>query len=364
MKLAFIVDGYDPNTAMGKYLLSFCQELGSVYHVDTIIIAAYVRPYSLRNLPPNLEIVFSTIVDGPVSDVGWRIFLDYYLGWIGRKLSRLMRKTNADCFIHASSCGWSAINQKNSTPMGYFCNGLVYASFFSEPWYRDLSVSPLIKLPLKLSTPLISSKMYKMGQKFDFFLSNSNFTKEHLFSHLGFHSQKVYLPVDVSFYSPGLTSNFGNYFLVVGNSSEIEFDTVEELARSNPVVHVGRKSIPYCDNRGYVTNEELVSLYQGARATIYPHYQEPFGMVPIESMACGTPVLTYSYQGPGETVLDEVTGWTVDTRNQLMQKGQEIFRQGVTGEMRQHCREHVLNNFSPNVCTHQLLDNLVMFSHL
>ena len=43
---------------------------------------------------------------------------------------------------------------------------------------------------------------------------------------------------------------------------------------------------------GEVTHEEKVALLQGARATIFPvSWEEPFGLVMVESMACGTPVV-------------------------------------------------------------------------
>ena len=40
----------------------------------------------------------------------------------------------------------------------------------------------------------------------------------------------------------------------------------------------------------YVSNEDLVRLYNGARGFIYPSYFEGFGLPPLEAMACGTPV--------------------------------------------------------------------------
>ena len=43
---------------------------------------------------------------------------------------------------------------------------------------------------------------------------------------------------------------------------------------------------------GEVTHGEKVELLQHARATVFPiSWQEPFGLVMIESMACGTPVI-------------------------------------------------------------------------
>lgn len=42
----------------------------------------------------------------------------------------------------------------------------------------------------------------------------------------------------------------------------------------------------------YVSDEELVSLYNGANCTLFPSLEEGFGFPILESLACGTPVLT------------------------------------------------------------------------
>lgn len=86
---------------------------------------------------------------------------------------------------------------------------------------------------------------------------------------------------------------------------EVEFhiagDGPEEdrLARLASDLGVNRETVFH----GYCTDEELVPLYQSADAFVFPSFKEGFGMVMIEAMACGTPVIA-----PDEPPFDEVVG--------------------------------------------------------
>ena len=57
-------------------------------------------------------------------------------------------------------------------------------------------------------------------------------------------------------------------------------DYFESHARHNGVMHLG-----------YLPEEHLCALYNGARALVYPSFYEGFGLPPLEMMACGGPVL-------------------------------------------------------------------------
>jgi len=59
---------------------------------------------------------------------------------------------------------------------------------------------------------------------------------------------------------------------------------------------------------GQVSDEELAKLYAGAKATIVASEDEDFGIVPVESMACGTPVIAVKAGGFLETVIEGKTG--------------------------------------------------------
>ena len=59
---------------------------------------------------------------------------------------------------------------------------------------------------------------------------------------------------------------------------------------------------------GEVNQEEKAKLYQNANAFIFSADQEDFGIVPVESMAYGCPVIAYRSGGVTETVVDDKTG--------------------------------------------------------
>lgn len=62
---------------------------------------------------------------------------------------------------------------------------------------------------------------------------------------------------------------------------------------------------------GGVSDDQLVELYNQARVTLYAPVREPFGLVPLEAMACATPVVAVQEGGIPETVLSGQTGLLV-----------------------------------------------------
>src|SRR5919206_3755974 len=74
---------------------------------------------------------------------------------------------------------------------------------------------------------------------------------------------------------------------------------------------------PHLDTRieylGEVTHGQKVELLQDARATLFPiEWEEPFGLVMIESMACGTPVIATRFGAVPEVIDHGRSGIIVD----------------------------------------------------
>jgi glycosyltransferase involved in cell wall biosynthesis len=73
------------------------------------------------------------------------------------------------------------------------------------------------------------------------------------------------------------------------------------------------------DLRGECDQQEKAELLAGAAGLLFPvQWEEPFGLVMPEAMACGTPVVAWRNGAVPEVVEDGVTGWVVDSMDDFV----------------------------------------------
>lgn len=96
--------------------------------------------------------------------------------------------------------------------------------------------------------------------------------------------------------------------VIVGDRGGIAPDLEARAARLG-VDLVSRQSVPF---------DELVGLMQRATVTVCAQIREPFGLVPLESMACGRPVVAVDEGGLRESVRHGQTGFLVPRDPQEM----------------------------------------------
>lgn len=116
---------------------------------------------------------------------------------------------------------------------------------------------------------------------------------------------------------------------------------------------------PFIGEPGMVDGANKILLYKKAKALLFPiEWEEPFGMVMIEAMACGVPVIAYNRGSVAEIVKDGVSGFVIDQddTNRPGKGGWKIKKQGVAGLVeaverlgeidRGACRTYIENHFT------------------
>ena len=108
-----------------------------------------------------------------------------------------------------------------------------------------------------------------------------------------------------------------------------------------------KKIRPFIDGKqiqhiGTVAHEDIFDYMANAKALLVPiRWQEPFGLVMIEAMATGTPVIAFNKGSAPEVVEHEKTGFVVDTSEEIIQRVKDLKYID-----RKKCRERVERFFS------------------
>ncbi len=168
------------------------------------------------------------------------------------------------------------------------------------------------------------------------------------------------LPRDLYTFQPQV----GDYFAFLGRiSPEKRVDRAIEIAKqvgvplkiAAKVDRVDREYFetaimplldhPLIEYVGEIGDKEKNEFLGNARALLFPiDWPEPFGLVMIESMACGTPVVAFRCGSVPEVMDDGVTGFVVDDMDAAVEAAGQI-----TSVSREGCRAMFERRFSSDI---------------
>ena len=161
------------------------------------------------------------------------------------------------------------------------------------------------------------------------FAANSDTVKQRILSYYGRRSTTIYPPVDTQYFD---AINLAKRDYLVAASRWIPYKRIDLAVAAAahvkmPLVVAGsgpeEKRLRQLATRihpGKVqfvvspSGSELRDIIAGARALVFPA-EEDFGIVPVEAMAAGTPVVGFARGGVSETVLDGTTGVLADVQS-------------------------------------------------
>ena len=176
-------------------------------------------------------------------------------------------------------------------------------------------------------------------------LANSNYSKEFIEKSYGKKAEVCYLGVDTNLFRP-LNLDKSIDVLFIGNIDKGYnlLNNSLELFKTKPNVHtIFRKNGQF-----NISEKELVRIYNKSKLLVALNQNEPFGLIPLETMACGTPVVAVGEGGYKETVIDKRTGFLISRDvSELYEKINKIISDDkLRNDMAKAARAHVLNNWT------------------
>lgn len=164
----------------------------------------------------------------------------------------------------------------------------------------------------------------KTAQRPDFLIANSKYIAEKLKRIYNRESTVIYPPVDVDKFE--CVENKDDYYFVASRLVPYKrIDLIVEafaqmpdkrlvIAGTGPELNKLKSNfLVNVEFIGYQDENSLKELMQKAKAFVFTA-EEDFGIVVVEAMACGTPVIALNKGGTAETVIDGKTGILFDNQ--------------------------------------------------
>ena len=184
-------------------------------------------------------------------------------------------------------------------------------------YIKELSHGKLVKKMISLLLPRLRIWDRVAALRVDKFIANSKTVQKRITKYYGRESDVIYPPVEVSKFQ--IFPRQDNYFLAGGRLVPYKrFDLIVQAFNklSIPLKIFGEgpeyqklkeMAKPNVEFLGKVSDEEKEKLYKKCLAFIHPQ-EEDFGLMVIEAMASGRPVIAYAKGGALETVVEGKTG--------------------------------------------------------
>ena len=212
-------------------------------------------------------------------------------------------------------------------PTLYFCHEPL--AKILEPHYRsneqDGILGPLKKIFLRWAISIDKYNALKATQ----ICTSSLYCIENIYRHYGIYASLNYLGVDSQKFFPMFLERSPEVLFVgalnAAKGQDFVIESVGTMKIKPEIIFIYNFSYGNLEfkkqlfNRAkqlgvtvtfsnMVNDNELVSAYNKVTLTVFPSRLEPLGLVPLESMACGTPVIGIAEAGIRETIQDGENG--------------------------------------------------------
>lgn len=225
----------------------------------------------------------------------------------------------------------------------YFCQEPLRIVY--DPYWSNLSS---IKFPKNIYEYCIRQIRkyvdYKNFVSSKIVLANSNYSKDLIEKSYHRKAEVCYLGVDIDFFKP-LNLDKTIDILFIGNIKEYDFlmDSIKFFKTKPRLFTIFRE-----DKKNIISDYELVKIYNKSKVLVSLNRNEPFGLIPLEAMASGAPVIAIKEGGYKESIIDSKTGFLVsrDPMELYEKINKLITNDGLRNDMAKASRKNVLNNWT------------------
>lgn len=201
------------------------------------------------------------------------------------------------------------------------------------------------------------------AQRVSVFVANSRYVRSRIRQYYNRGADVIFPPVAVDDFK--IVSDKESYFLLVGElvsykRADLAIKAFVANGRHLKVVGGGEQfkelqclASPNVEMLGKVGFDELKQLYARAQALIFPGVED-FGMVPVEAMASGTPVIAYAKGGALDTVQDGVSGLlfreqSIESLNGAVERFESGVHEFKPERLREYARQFDKRRFTEKI---------------
>ncbi len=172
---------------------------------------------------------------------------------------------------------------------------------------------------LAVLTPYLRRFDVRTTAQVQWLIADSETVRQRIRRYWNVEATVIHPPVDTDFFHLADPAREEGFYLVVSSLEpykriDLAIEAFRSLSHRLVIAGSGsqaddlRCSAPAnVSFLGHVTDEQLLDLYQRCRALIFPGVED-FGIVPVEALACGKPVICFGRGGVTESVADGETG--------------------------------------------------------